>query len=321
MLEIRGVSKFWRETPALTDVGFRVDDASYVVLVGSSGSGKSTLLRAIAGLTEIDAGQITLDSVDLTSLPPHHRPVSTVFQDYALFPHMTIAANIAFGMEQQGRSSAETQRCVGEMLEIVGLPGMEPRWPSSLSGGQQQRVALARALAVRPQLVLLDEPLGALDSELRHQMRRELHRIQRDSGVTFLHVSHDREEALSLADQLLVLQAGKLIGDGSPTALRDTPGNRQVAKVLGLDNALPDPDDAQYTLVFAPEHVVLGSGRWWGRITRVHHLGGVIEREIVTSAGDLIWQRVIAESIDTIAVGEAVHFDVADQRTRRVPAE
>lgn len=319
MIEAQEITKQFGEQLVLDHVSFAMDGSQYVVLVGASGSGKSTLLRAIAGLIEIDAGLIALNGVDLTPLPPYQRPVSTVFQDYALFPHMTIAANIAFGLEQQGRSGADIRKRISEMLEIVGLPGMELRLPATLSGGQQQRVALARALAVRPQLVLLDEPLGALDTELRHQMRRELHRIQRESGVTFLHVSHDREEALSLADQVLVLEGGKLIGDGSPAALRQIPGNIQVAKVLGLDNALRDPDDAQAVLVFAPEHVLLGEGRWSGRIERMHELGGVIEREIATAGGELVRQRSVTGGVEARELHDEVRFDLAPAGVRRVP--
>ncbi len=318
MLEAYDITRRFGEHLVLDHVSFEVVSGSYAVLVGASGSGKSTLLRAIAGLIEIDAGSITLNGINLTPLPPHLRPVSTVFQDYALFPHMTVAANIAFGLEQQGQDGSDIRKRVGAMLEIVGLPGMGRRMPASLSGGQQQRVALARALAVRPQLVLLDEPLGALDAELRQQMRRELHRIQRESGVTFLHVSHDREKALSLADQLLVLQEGKLIGDGSPAVLRQAPGNAQVAKVLGLDNALPDPADARSVLVFAPEHVVLGEGQWSGRIERMHALGGVIEREIITADGDLVRQRSMAGIPETPGLHDEVRFDLAPAHVRRV---
>ncbi|MCO5223997.1 MAG: ABC transporter ATP-binding protein [Thermomicrobiales bacterium] len=321
MIEAHDITRWFGQHLVLDHVSFEVASGSYAVLVGASGSGKSTLLRAIAGLIEIDSGSITLNDIDLTPLPPHLRPVSTVFQDYALFPHMTVAANIAFGLEQQGQAGSEIRKRVGAMLEIVGLPGMERRMPTSLSGGQQQRVALARALAVRPQLVLLDEPLGALDAELRQQMRRELHRIQRESGVTFLHISHDREEALSLADQLLVLQEGRLIGDGSPAVLRQAPGNIQVAKVLGLDNALLDPADTRSVLVFAPEHVVLGEGRWSGRIERMHELGGVIEREIITADGDLVRQRSLAGAPEAHELHDEVRFDLAPAHVRRVTVD
>lgn len=320
MLEVRGVHKSWKAASALIDVGFHVAHAAYVVLLGESGSGKSTLLRAIAGLIEIDAGSITLNGIGLTPLPPHQRPVSTVFQDYALFPHMTVARNIAFGLEQQGCAAPEIRQRVGRMLEIVGLPGMEQRMPQSLSGGQQQRVALARALAVAPQLVLLDEPLGALDTDFRHAMRRELHRIQRDSGVTFLHVSHDREEALSLADHLLVMEAGRLIGDGTPAALREQPWNVRVATVVGLSNTVPDPDQPETIIAFAPEHVVVGRGRWQGQIAAIHTLGAITECEIVMPDGRLVRLRSAQHTPGTVTIGDDVWWDVVPGQSRRIPA-
>ncbi len=208
------------------------------VLLGGSGSGKTTLLRCIAGFVRPDAGRILLDGRDLAGLPPHRRPVNTMFQSYALFPHMTVAANIGFGPRQDGLPRVEVARRVQEMLELVQLEEFGARRPDQLSGGQRQRVALARALARRPRLLLLDEPLSALDRGLREQTRAELVGLQRRLGTSFVLVTHDQEEAMTMASRIAVMHEGRVVQVGTPQALYETPATRFVATFLGAANVL-----------------------------------------------------------------------------------
>src|SRR4051794_28721411 len=209
------------------------------VLLGGSGSGKTTLLRALGGFIQPSAGQIVLNGQDITRLPPHRRPVNTTFQSYALFPHMTVADNVAFGLRRQGVARAEIGRRVGELLDLVRLEEFASRKPDALSGGQRQRVALARALPPRPRLLLLDEPMSALDRGLREQTRQELLRVQRQTGTTFVLVTHDQDEALAMATRIGLLHQGRLAQVGAPAELYEHPASRYVAGFMGNDNVLP----------------------------------------------------------------------------------
>ena len=206
------------------------------VLLGASGSGKTTLLRAIAGFARPDAGRIVLNGTDLAGLPPHRRPVNTVFQNYALFPHMTVAANIGFGLRHLDRAAAAAR--VAEMLALVRLEDLANRKPHQLSGGQQQRVALARGLAPKPALLLLDEPLSALDRALRAETRDELVRLRRQLGTSFILVTHDQEEALTIADRIGVMRAGRMEQVGTPAEVYEQPNSRFVAEFIGAANIL-----------------------------------------------------------------------------------
>ena len=236
---------------ALDDVSLEVAPNEFVVLLGPSGCGKTTLLRTIAGLENADSGEIHLGSERLDEVPPYRRAVNTVFQSYALFPFLTVERNIAFGLEMEKRPKAEIARRVAEMLDLVALSGFAKRTPAQLSGGQQQRVALARALAKRPKLLLLDEPLGALDLKLRRQMQAELKRIQRTTGIAFLFVTHDQEEALALGDRVAVLNAGRIVQVGSPQEIYEAPATRFVADFIGETNLLPVEYDGVSTLTVA----------------------------------------------------------------------
>jgi spermidine/putrescine transport system ATP-binding protein len=207
-------------------------------LLGPSGCGKTTTLRMIGGLEEPTSGRIFLGDQDITDLRPFRRPVNTVFQNYALFPHLDIKENVAFGLRRAGRKGSEVDRAVDEMLELVQLAGYGGRRPSELSGGQQQRVALARALINQPKVLLLDEPLGALDLKLRKQMQIELKRIQTDVGITFVHVTHDQEEAMTMADEIAVMNGGHVEQRGSPMELYERPATEFVANFLGQSNLL-----------------------------------------------------------------------------------
>ena len=228
---------------ALDDVSIVIRTGEFFTLLGPSGCGKTTLLRLIAGFETPTSGQILLEGQDITALPPNKRPVNTVFQSYALFPHLTVAQNVGFGLEMQGRPKAEVSATVERMLALVKLEPLASRKTSQLSGGQQQRVALARALAPQPKVLLLDEPLSALDLKLRKEMQIELKRLQHETGITFVFVTHDQEEALTMSDRIGVMSHGKLQQIGSPKDIYTRPVNRFVASFIGESNFLPATGD------------------------------------------------------------------------------
>lgn len=223
---------------ALDDVSLRVGQNEFVTLLGPSGCGKTTLLRSISGFEDLEKGTIEIDGAMVTHLPAHKRPVNTVFQKYALFPHLTIARNVAYSLEIAGEDKAEVTRRVGEMLELVGLDGFGGRKITQLSGGQQQRVALARSLVARPKILLLDEPLSALDKNLRKKMQQELKTLQAEVGIAFVFVTHDQEEALTMSDRIAVLSGGKIQQLGSPEDLYRRPQNTFVARFVGDGNLI-----------------------------------------------------------------------------------
>ena len=235
-LVLTGLTKRFGAFTAVDDLDLTVRRGAFFALLGPSGCGKTTTLRMVAGLEEPSAGSIGLGADDITALRPYKRPVNTVFQNYALFPHLTIFENVAFGLRRRGVK--EVRRQVGEMLELVELGGYGDRRPAQLSGGQQQRVALARALINRPEVLLLDEPLGALDLKLRRQMQIELKRIQTEVGITFIHVTHDQEEAMTMADTIAVMNAGVIEQLGTPAELYDLPATTFVANFLGQSNLI-----------------------------------------------------------------------------------
>lgn len=240
VVALENVSRSFGGLFALRELSLSIAAGEFFSLLGPSGSGKSTTLRLIAGFERPDAGRILLQGRDLTEAPPHRRPVNTVFQNYALFPHLSVWDNVAFGPRSRQLAAAEIRLRVGEALEVVRLSELARRRPHELSGGEQQRVALARALVNAPSALLLDEPLAALDPDLRRRMRAELQRIQREVGITFLLVTHDREEALSLSDRLAVLHQGRLEQVGTPRQLYNHPCSAVVATFLGTANLLPD---------------------------------------------------------------------------------
>ena len=236
VVEIRGVTKRFGDTPALDDVSLRIEDGELFALLGPSGSGKTTLLRAIAGFVDPEAGNIRIDGDAMHDLPVHRRDIGMVFQHYALFPHMSVFDNVAFGLSVRHVSRAETAERVHAMLALVQLEGYEGRRPGQLSGGQQQRVALARALVTRPRVLLLDEPLGALDKRLRRRMQIELRQIQREVGITTVFVTHDQEEALTLSDRIAILDTGRIVQSGPPQAVYERPRTVFAADFLGDAN-------------------------------------------------------------------------------------
>jgi spermidine/putrescine transport system ATP-binding protein len=226
------------EVTALDGVSVAVARGEFFTLLGPSGCGKTTLLRLLAGFETPDEGAIRIGGRDVTADPPHKRPVNTVFQSYALFPHLTVARNVSFGLEMRGTPRRDADARAREMLELVELSPMADRRPAQLSGGQQQRVALARALAPAPEVLLLDEPLSALDLKLRQAMRRELARIQHETGITFVFVTHDQEEALAMSDRIAVMRDGRILQTGTPRDIYEAPANRFVADFIGETNFL-----------------------------------------------------------------------------------
>jgi spermidine/putrescine transport system ATP-binding protein len=246
------VVKRFGEVAAVDDIDLEVEDGEFFSLLGPSGCGKTTTLRMIGGFEEPTSGRIELQGEDVTWLPPYKRNVNTVFQNYALFPHLTIYENVAFGLRRKGTRDPEVKTRVSEMLELVELPGFERRKPTQISGGQAQRVALARALINKPAVLLLDEPLGALDLKLRKQMQVELKRIQQEVGITFIYVTHDQEEAMTMSDRIAVMNRGRYEQLGDPESLYERPSTRFVAGFLGISNLLPGAvqgSDGRYATV------------------------------------------------------------------------
>jgi len=238
-LEVINLRKSYGHAVALNDVAFSLAPGEFLTLLGPSGSGKTTTLMAVAGFVQVDGGSISLDGKDLTRLPPERRDFGIVFQGYALFPHMTVAENVAFPLQVRGVPSAERRARVTEALERVRLAALADRKPGQLSGGQQQRVALARALVYRPRLLLLDEPLSALDRKLRAELQWELRSLHRDLGVSFLYVTHDQEEALTMSDRVAVFDKGSIVQCGTPDSLFERPATRFVADFFGKSNFFP----------------------------------------------------------------------------------
>jgi spermidine/putrescine transport system ATP-binding protein len=237
-IRLEGVTKRFAETLAVDDLSLEIERGSFFAMLGPSGCGKTTTLRMIGGFEDPTAGRVFLGGADVTDHPPFRRDVNTVFQSYALFPHLTVERNVSFGLERRKLGKDEIRRRVGEILELVQLTGLGARRPSQLSGGQQQRVALARALVNHPRALLLDEPLGALDLRLRRQLQIELKRIQQEVGITFVHVTHDQEEALTMADTIAVMNEGRIEQMGSGEELYERPHTEFVANFLGLSNLL-----------------------------------------------------------------------------------
>ena len=263
-IELREVYKFFGDIPAVNGISLDVRQGEFLTLLGPSGCGKTTTLRMIGGFELPSAGEIVIEGEVMGALPPYRRPVNTVFQNYALFPHMTVAQNVGYGLEMSGVPKGERQQRVADALAMVRLPHVEHRTPAALSGGQQQRVALARALVNRPAVLLLDEPLGALDLKLRKAMQLELKQLNREVGATFVYVTHDQEEALTMSDRIAVMSEGRILQLGTPGDIYERPRTRFVADFIGQTNFL-EVDVIGADVEWAEVHVP-GSGRLWVRV-------------------------------------------------------
>ena len=265
-VRVEGIRKSYGDVVAVDYVDLTVGDGEFFTLLGPSGSGKTTTLRVIAGFEQPDAGRVTLGGEDITNQPPYSRDVNTVFQDYALFPHMTVAENVGYGLKVKGIGRAARRTQVEEVLRMVRLDAYGERKPVQLSGGQRQRVALARSIVNRPKVLLLDEPLGALDLKLRQEMQVFLKSLQRELGMTFLYVTHDQEEALTMSDHVAVFNEGKIEQIGSPTEVYERPATEFVADFVGTSNIL-ERNGKRFSV--RPERIELnGSGEAGGRRRR-----------------------------------------------------
>lgn len=274
IVEIKGVDKYYGDNHVVKDLDMAVEEGEFLTILGPSGCGKTTTLRMIAGFEEPTNGEILVEGVSVQNREPYERNVNTVFQNYALFPHMNVAANIGFGLKMKGAAKAEIRRRVEEMLALVQLPGYEKRMIAQLSGGQRQRVAIARALINNPRVLLLDEPLGALDMKLRKQMQVELKRLQKKLGITFIYVTHDQEEALTMSDRIAVMNAGVLEQIGRPDEIYERPKSRFVADFIGESNVfeacVSDVDAGGLTLTMEfGSGLAAGSGFYTGEIVYV----------------------------------------------------
>ncbi len=319
---------------ALDGVSLSVEANEFVTLLGPSGCGKTTLLRAISGFEALDSGTMVLDGADLSALPPFRRPVNTVFQSYALFGHMTVARNVGYALEVAGVAKSQREVQVAEVLEKVGLAGLGARRPGQLSGGQRQRVALARSIIAKPRLLLLDEPLSALDRNLRQQMQLELKSLQHALGIAFIFVTHDQEEALTMSDWIVVMRAGKIEQIGTPREIYRQPKNRFVAEFIGETNLFPvtvdrvEGGDAlartadgvelrlpvlgrkageQVTAILRPADFTLGPTGIPGRVSRAVYLGSDLYLFVQPQAGGPEI-RVIARDNQDAREGSAVHL-------------
>ena len=308
-----GLRKTFGDVVAVDDVDLEIAPGEFFTMLGPSGSGKTTTLRVIAGFELPDSGTVELHGSDVTGSPPYERPVNTVFQDYALFPHMNVLENVAYGLRVRGVGKRERQQRASEALEMVRLPGVEGRRPLQLSGGQRQRVALARAIVNRPRVLLLDEPLGALDLKLRERMQSELSGIQEQLGITFVYVTHDQDEALTMSDRIAVFSDGRLEQVGTPGEIYENPVNEFVAGFVGTSNLI-ERDGRSYTV--RPEKIRLlaeheaDAADAAGIVREVAYLGSVTRYVVELESGETL--VVVRQNLDMSA------SSALEQRGRRV---
>jgi putative spermidine/putrescine transport system ATP-binding protein len=314
-IRLKGLSKRYGDVVAVASLDLEIARNEFFTLLGPSGSGKTTTLRMIAGFEEPDTGTVELGGRDVTPLPPYDREVNTVFQDYALFPHMTVGENVAYGLRVQGVPEPERRSRTTEALEMVRMPAYESRKPSELSGGQRQRIALARAIVNRPRVLLLDEPLGALDLKLREQMQVELKTIKQEVGITFVYVTHDQEEALTMSDRIAVFNEGRIEQVGSPADIYEHPQNPFVAGFVGVSNVL-ERGGSRFTI--RPEKIsILDNGATpdgftveSGRIKDVSYAGMITRFLVELDEGGQL--QIVRQNLETTSAEDQ------EQRGRKV---
>ncbi|WP_154097330.1 ABC transporter ATP-binding protein [Microbacterium testaceum] len=324
--EFVGVTQRFGDFTAVDDIDLAIPTGKLTTLLGPSGCGKTTSLRMLAGYTQPTSGRIMIAGTDATRLPPEKRGLGMVFQSYALFPHMSVAENVGYGLKLRKVAPTERKRRVAEALDLVGLGHLAASRPKKLSGGQQQRVALARAIAIRPTLLLLDEPLSNLDARLRVQMRAEIRRIQAETGLTVVLVTHDQDEALEMSDRMVLMRAGRIMQEGAPSKVFGAPANRFVAEFLGYENFVTDADGSLTTV--RPEHLTLGASTASGLsidgvVTDVAYRGvdRLVTVETVDRAGETV--RLVADVRDedvTARPGQSVTVSAPAARLIRLAA-
>ena len=330
LIELRNISKSFDDTLVLDDFNLTVNENEFITLLGPSGCGKTTTLRIVGGFETPDSGQVHFEGKDITNVPPNKRHLNTVFQKYALFPHMSIEQNIAFGLKISGKSEQYIKDKVKYALKLVNLDGFEKRKIDSLSGGQQQRIAMARAIVNEPKLLLLDEPLGALDLKLRQDMQYELIRLKNELGITFLYVTHDQEEALTMSDKVVVMNGGRIQQMGTPEQIYNEPENAFVADFIGdsniidgvmvedrvvkiCDTVFPCIDEGfgrnkPVDVVIRPEDLIIGkpgAGKLNGEV--IHNVFIGVHYEMEIEAGGYTW---LAQNTESFPVGMKVSLDV-----------
>lgn len=340
--------KTFGSVTAVDDLSLDIPHGSFVTLLGASGSGKTTTLRMIGGFEFPDSGEVLIRGETMGRTPPHVRDTSMVFQNYALFPHMSVRENIAFGLRERKQSRSEVEHRVQSMLDLIELPDVGDRNPKHLSGGQQQRVAMARSLVIQPTVLLLDEPLGALDLMLRKQMQIELKRIQQQIGITFVYVTHDQEEALTISDRIVIMRDGRVEQEGSAEDVFDRPATGYVAEFMGAGNVLPvhvvsqdatstavvlagrrliipqlmPPAAVDARLVIRPERIQLGAQDGWaGRILEQVYKGSTISCQVQLADGSIVIVESPHDRESQYQAGDAVVVDFRVERAHLVASE
>jgi sulfate transport system ATP-binding protein len=317
MIAARDVHKSFGDFVALDDVSLEIPDGSLTALLGPSGSGKSTLLRIIAGLEQPDTGAIEIHGADATRVPPQRRGIGFVFQHYAAFKHMTVRDNVAFGLTIRKEPKAKVRERVDELLSVVGLAGYHERYPSQLSGGQRQRMALARALAVEPRVLLLDEPFGALDAQVRTELREWLRRLHDEVHVTTVLVTHDQEEAMAIADHIAVMDHGRIEQVGPPRELYDQPANPFVMSFLGPVSRVGDHLVRPHDITLSTEP---REGARHAQVRRIVHLGFEVRVELSLAGDELVSAQLTRHQIEQLALAEGDWVWVCTEARTAVPA-